>query len=153
MLSAIERRALLKMLDALEPPADGVSVTFTLAPIWRDSEDYRMGWMACVSEIKSVLLPMLGFAREYWDRRRKAHSKDMSKRRQARIDAGMCEVWTCQEPATDGTMCGPHADKRRDRVAQQVRERRDRNLAALTDRARLQSLRPKRWSDENGGNK
>jgi len=155
VLSAIDRLTFLKMLDALEPPSDGISVAFTLAPLWTDSEDYRLGWMACVSEIKSVLLPMLGFAREYWDRRRKRASAGSMAGRAKRLALGMCAVATCDQRATDGDRCGPHADARRDAVAQRNRERRDRVREAVSDRARLGSLRPERWSDadkdEDGG--
>jgi len=147
VLNARDRLALLKMLDALEPSPDGISVAFTLAPLWTDSEDYRLGWMACASEIKSVLLPMLGFAREYWDRRRKSMSKASAAGRAKRLALGMCAVATCDQRATDGDRCEAHANARRDAVAQRNQERRDRARAALADRARLQSLRPERWCD------
>ncbi|HWU88945.1 MAG TPA: hypothetical protein VN253_16880 [Kofleriaceae bacterium] len=106
MLNAHERLALLKMLDALEPSPDGVSVAFTLSPTWRDSEDYRMGWEACVSEIKSVLLPMLGFAREFWEAKRKRMTEATMARQQKRRELGMCAVgpppipWTPAIPLT-----------------------------------------------------
>ena len=106
-----------------------------------------------MSEIKSVLLPILGFAREFWAKRRAAINKASNARRRARIDAGMCEVWTCEKRATDGTMCRPHADTRRDQVGQRVRERRDRTSEAVADRARLGSLRPERWIDDAGAGK
>ena len=131
------RLEILEFLDGLEPPTDGISPVFTLAPTHLDSADYRLGWEACVSEIKGYFLPILGFTREYWAERRKRTSRGILDRRQRRIEIGMCVVATCDERATEGQRCARHAAARRAELVQQGQERRDRVALAIKDRDRL----------------
>lgn len=102
------RLELLQFLDGLTPASAGpVPSTLTLAPTGADSDDYRMGWEACLSEVKGYLLPLVGFVREAW--RHGLPPRAAVDWRQRRIAIGMCIVATCDARAVEGARCGKHA--------------------------------------------
>ncbi len=102
------RLEILRFLAGLTPgPAAPSAATVTLAPTSADSDDYRMGWEACLAEVKGYLLPLVGFVREAW--RRGLPPRAAVDWRQRRIAIGMCIVATCDARAVEGARCGKHA--------------------------------------------
>jgi len=102
------RLEILRFLAGLTPgPAAPGAAPIVLAPTAADSDDYRMGWEACLAEVKGYFLPLIGFVREAW--RRGLPPRAAVDWRQRRIAIGMCIVATCDARAVDGTRCGKHA--------------------------------------------